>query len=70
MEAKEKVPLSELYPDKPAEALDLLDKMLDLNPLKRIEVVDALEHPFLESLHDCDDEPSFEGTIDFSFESD
>ena len=44
--------------------------MLDLNPKTRITVTDALAHPFLESLHDVEDEPSFGGVIDFSFETD
>jgi hypothetical protein len=44
--------------------------MLDLNPLRRIKVEDALSHPFLESMHDPEDEPEFEGKIDFSFEED
>ena len=54
----------------PPEAIDLLDKMLDMNPKTRIKVTDALEHGFLENLHDIEDEPVFEGTIDFSFETD
>ena len=44
--------------------------MLDLNPARRITVEDALKHPFLETMHDPEDEPSFEDTIDFSFEED
>ncbi len=44
--------------------------MLDLNPTTRIKVDEALNHPFLESMHDPDDEPEFEGSIDFSFEED
>jgi hypothetical protein len=44
--------------------------MLDLNPLRRLKVDDALAHPFLESMHDPEDEPEFEGKIDFSFEED
>ena len=52
------------------EAIDLLDKMLDMNQKTRIKVGQALEHPFLENLHDPEDEPVFEGTIDFSFETD
>mmetsp|Transcript_1776 Transcript_1776/g.2530 ORF Transcript_1776/g.2530 Transcript_1776/m.2530 type:complete len:80 (+) Transcript_1776:908-1147(+) len=44
--------------------------MLDMNPKTRIKVKVALEHAFLENLHDEEDEPEFEGTIDFSFETD
>jgi len=50
--------------------MDLLNKMLDLDPNMRITVPDAIKHPYLESLHDPEDEPIFEGSIDFSFESD
>lgn len=67
---KEKVPLAEVFPGQPADALDLLDKMLDLNPFTRIDVEAALGHPFLESLHDEEDEPKFKGSMDFSFEED
>ena len=59
-----------LFPDHPAEAIDLLDKMLDMNPRTRIKVAEALKHPFVDNLHDEEDEPEFEGTIDFSFETD
>lgn len=51
-------------------ATDLLDKMLDMNPKTRITVEEALKHPYLESLHDPEDEPLFEGEINFSFEED
>ena len=67
---KEKVPLEEMFPGYPREAIDLLDRMLDLDPIARIKVEEALEHPFLEDMHDPEDEPVFEGTIDFSFEED
>lgn len=33
-------------------------------------VDDALRHPFLESMHDPEDEPDFQGKMDFSFETD
>jgi len=59
-----------MFPTFPKEAHDLLDKMLDLNPATRIRVDEALKHPFLESMHDPDDEPEFEGYLDFSFEED
>lgn len=65
---KEKLPMSELIPFNNSDAQDLIDKLLDLNPKTRMTVEEALKHPYLESLHEPDDEPSFEGEIDFSFE--
>lgn len=59
-----------MFPGSPAEALDLLNRMLDLNPLRRITVDEALSHPFIEAMHDPEDEPAFVGAIDFSFEED
>ena len=67
---KPKQDLGLLFPGQPAEAMDLLDKMLDMNPKTRIKVKTALEHAYLEKIHDPEDEPEFEGTIDFSFETD
>jgi len=37
-------------------AFDLLKKMLEINPLKRISIAQAFEHPFFESLHNPDEE--------------
>lgn len=50
-------------------ALDLLEKMLVINPKKRITVTEALAHPYLASLHMAEDEPVHEGgPFDFSWE--
>lgn len=67
---KDKIPLAKIFPDDPEESHDLLDRLLDLNPDTRITVDQALEHPFLSQLHDPEDEPTFEGAMDFSFETD
>lgn len=40
------------YPNASPEALDLLKRMLVFNPNKRVTVLEAMRHPFLESLHD------------------
>jgi len=41
-------------------ALDLLQKMLVFNPVKRITVDQALKHPYFKELHDPDEEPNAE----------
>ena len=51
------------------EAIDLLIKMLGFNPDKRITIEKSLEHPFLTSLHNCDDEPVANFTFSFEFEN-
>lgn len=37
-------------------ALDLLEKLLTFDPMSRIQVEDALDHPYFELFHDPDDE--------------
>lgn len=68
--AKAKLPLSEVIDFNNEDALDLIDRMLDLNPKTRITIEEAIQHPYLENLHDPDDEPVFEGEINFNFEND
>ncbi|KAF0686181.1 Aste57867_21967 [Aphanomyces stellatus] len=65
---KPKIPLEKLFPNVKPNALDLLDKMLVFDPTKRISVEEALEHPYLESLHNNDDEPKSTKPFSFEFE--
>ena len=65
---KPKVPFSKLYTNADPKALDLLDKMLMFDPAQRISVEDALAHPYLESLHNVDDEPEADNVFSFEFE--
>lgn len=51
------------------EALDLLQKMLEFHPDRRITIEKALEHPFLSSLHNAEDEPNADFTFNFDFEN-
>ncbi|GFN77391.1 mitogen-activated protein kinase [Plakobranchus ocellatus] len=50
------------------EAIDLLERMLDLDPDSRISVEDALCHPYIVQFHDPEDEPTAP-KFDSSFES-
>ncbi|CAM4766198.1 unnamed protein product [Rotaria magnacalcarata] len=52
-----KQPFTKIYPDADKNALDLLDLLLTFDPNKRIDVYDALAHPYLKPHHDPDDEP-------------
>lgn len=45
-----KVNFKEYYPDAHPEAIDLLERMLQFHPEKRISVDEALEHPYLAHL--------------------
>ncbi|TSK28023.1 Mitogen-activated protein kinase 3 [Bagarius yarrelli] len=51
-------------------ALDLLDRMLTFNPIKRITVEEALAHPYLEQYYDPSDEPVAEEPFTFNMELD
>ncbi|KAI8893078.1 kinase-like domain-containing protein, partial [Globomyces pollinis-pini] len=64
-----KVPFNQVYPNASPEAIDLIDKLLQFDPAKRITVEEALEHPYLDSYHDKDDEPNHTEAFDFSFEA-
>jgi len=63
-------PLGQQFPSASPEALDLLRKMLSIQPSKRITVEQALAHPFFKQLHSPEDEPvCSHGPFDFSFEN-
>jgi len=56
------------YPKANPLAIDLLEKMLVFDPARRITVEQALEHPYLASLHDPGVEPASTVPFDFEFE--
>ncbi|QID86302.1 Serine/threonine-protein kinase kdx1 [Saccharomyces pastorianus] len=63
-----RTPFESLLPRASSEGLDLLRKMLEFDPERRVTVSEALEHPYLSIWHDIDDEPSCEIKFDFEFE--
>lgn len=66
---KPPVHLSLQFPGTSLDALDVLRKMLEIHPQKRINIDTALKHPFFEQLHNPSDEPVSSRPFDFSFEN-
>jgi len=67
---KKKIPMKAMFPKTSDLALDLLEKLLAFNPVKRITVEEALRHPYLEPYHDPDDEPTAEAIPEEFFDFD
>ena len=69
LEPKARIPLGEfLGGSQNPQALDLLGRMLEFSPRKRISVTEALHHPYLADLHDSDEETECKEELDFRFE--
>lgn len=68
---KAPTPMGDLFPSfrNERDALDLLRRMLDIHPVKRITVDEALEHQYLASLHNPSDEPVSDFHFSFDFEN-
>ncbi|XP_007888446.1 STKc_p38 domain-containing protein isoform X1 [Callorhinchus milii] len=65
---REKKHFQQVFPTMKKQAVDLLEKMLHLDPDKRVTASDALAHVYLSEHHDPDSEPVAE-PYDDSFES-
>ncbi len=59
----QKVNFRKKFPDADPLAIDLMEKMLQFDPRKRIDVHGALKHPWLAQLHDEAAEPSAPGEL-------
>jgi serine/threonine protein kinase len=54
---RERKCFKKMFPNASSDALDLLEKMLQFNPMNRITVIQALNHRYFAQMHDPDDEP-------------
>ncbi|XP_074330458.1 mitogen-activated protein kinase homolog NTF6-like [Apium graveolens] len=63
-----KKPFAEKFPNVSQLAIDLAERMLVFDPSKRITVEEALNHPFLLSLHEINEEPTCQSPFNFDFE--
>ncbi|KAL0483686.1 extracellular signal-regulated kinase [Acrasis kona] len=59
--------LNDLFPQAKPEALDLMKKLLQFNPSKRIDADEALKHPFVSLFHNPADEPTCNQPITLYF---
>jgi len=64
-----KVPWTETFPKASEDAIDLLSKMLNFHPEKRISVEEALQHPYLAKVRIEEYEKIAEKKLDMEFEN-
>ena len=50
-------PLASRFPEAHPDAIDLLHRLLDFDPSRRISAQEALRHPYLDQLHKLNVEP-------------
>ncbi|EEB90076.1 hypothetical protein MPER_11766, partial [Moniliophthora perniciosa FA553] len=55
--SRKKKNILQLFPKTNPLAIDLMEKCLTFSPKRRIEVGEALKHPYLAPYHDPQDEP-------------
>ncbi|CAE7565021.1 erkA [Symbiodinium sp. KB8] len=62
----------EVFPQANPKAIDLLEKMLQFHPTKRLTIEECIAHPYFDSVRDQydDDMPTLPDTFEFSFEED
>jgi mitogen-activated protein kinase 7 len=70
------IPFSTKYPNASVHgiyilnvAIDLMEKLLQFDPAKRISAIEALEHPYLTAYHELEEEILHHSIFDFSFET-
>ncbi|PLB55443.1 map kinase [Aspergillus steynii IBT 23096] len=65
---REPRPLSSFFVGVEQEAVDIIEKMLQLDPDNRITAESGLAHPYMENFHEPEDEPVADRQIDMSYD--
>lgn len=60
MACKPKRSLEDIIPNAPPDGIDMLKKLLQFNPDKRLTAEQALKHPFVARFHNPEEEPSMD----------
>lgn len=60
MACKPKKSIEEILPNAPSDGIDLLKKLLQFNPEKRLTAEQALSHPYVARFHNPEEEPSMD----------
>ncbi|EDR08102.1 uncharacterized protein LACBIDRAFT_250005 [Laccaria bicolor S238N-H82] len=55
---KKKKSFAQMFPNANPLAIDLMEKCLTFSPKRRLQVSEALQHPYLQPYHDPEDEPT------------
>ena len=66
--SRKPIDLQVIFPNAGSQAVELLTRMLKLDPKERYSAEDTLAHPYLSQSHDPRDEPVCSPPFDFSFE--
>lgn len=61
-------PLRDIFTSADDDAIDLLKKLLQFNPAKRLTAEEALEHPYVKLFHKPADEPNCSKTINITMD--
>lgn len=68
LEKKKRELLEDWFPNAPAEALDLMKKLLQFDPNNRLSAEETLAHPYLKQFHNPKDEPTLPKPIKISID--
>jgi len=68
LQIKQQRTLQSMFPTAPPDALDLLNRLLQFNPERRLTIEQAISHPYLAQFHNPAEEPVLSAPISISID--